>query len=153
MAHMKHTFCRICEPLCPIIARFDDGGQITELRPNPEHPSGGLACHKGLSILEIHNDPDRVNWPQRRLNPRTQARGDFAESGWDDAIADIGTRISRLPDSYGPNVLRFILAIPVRSMPLLLRLSRSSRTASKPKCALAQTLRMRPVSLSLMGDR
>src|SRR5271167_4067550 len=112
MAHVKHTFCRICEPECPIIAEFDEGGQIAALRPNADHPSGGLACHKGLSFLEVHNDPDRLNWPQRRLNPRTQPRGDFMEVGWDEAMADIGPRIARLRDTYGPNAVAVYLGNP-----------------------------------------
>jgi anaerobic selenocysteine-containing dehydrogenase len=106
MTQRKHTFCRICEPACPLIAEFDEGGQLAALRPDREHPSGSIACHKGVSFLEVvHNDPDRVNWPQKRLNPKSEPRGVFAEIGWDAAMAEIGGRIRSLRDTYGPNAI------------------------------------------------
>jgi anaerobic selenocysteine-containing dehydrogenase len=94
MAEYKHTFCRICEPYCPIIAALNDAGKVTSLSPNPTHPSGGIACHKGLAYLDIHNDPDRVNWPQKRLNPRAaEPRGEFVDTDWDTAMAEMGAKL------------------------------------------------------------
>lgn len=102
MTERRHTFCRICEPNCPLVADIDDLGRVVHLSPNFDHPCKGIACHKGLSFLEVHNDPDRLDWPQRRRNPRTEARGDFVNVEWDDAATDIGDRIRAIRDKYGP---------------------------------------------------
>jgi anaerobic selenocysteine-containing dehydrogenase len=107
VAHQKYTFCRICEPACPLVAEFDDNESLVHLSPDLEHPCGGVACHKGLSFLEIHNDPDRLNWPQKRTNPRSQARGDFVETDWDGALSEIGNRLKALRGAYGPNTVAF----------------------------------------------
>ena len=46
----KPTFCRICEPLCGMIATVEDG-RLTALRPDKDHPlSAGFACQKGVVI-------------------------------------------------------------------------------------------------------
>ena len=65
----KPTFCRICEPLCGMIATVEDG-RLTALRPDKDHPlSAGFACQKGVAFSEIVNDPDRVTTPLRRIRP------------------------------------------------------------------------------------
>ena len=112
MAHEKHTFCRICEPNCPIVAEFGEDGEISRLKPNLEHPSGGVACHKGLSFLDVHNDPDRLNWPRKRLNARLEDRGDFATISWDVAMAEIGQRIRDLREKHGHNAVAVYLGNP-----------------------------------------
>ena len=62
----KVTYCRICEPLCGMVATVEDGA-LTKVRPDPEHPlSRGFACPKGIAMAEVQNDPDRVVHPLRR---------------------------------------------------------------------------------------
>ena len=38
-AEQKVTFCRICEPLCGMVATVEDG-RVVKLRPDPDHPVG-----------------------------------------------------------------------------------------------------------------
>ena len=65
-AEQKVTFCRICEPLCGMVATVEDG-RVIKLRPDPDHPlSRGYACPKGIAMAEVQNDPDRVTHPLRR---------------------------------------------------------------------------------------
>ena len=54
----KVTYCRICEPLCGLVATVTDG-TVTQLRPDPDHPlSRGQACPKGIAFVDIQNDPE-----------------------------------------------------------------------------------------------
>ena len=49
----KPTFCRICEPLCGMIATVEDG-RLVALRPDKDHPlSAGFACQKGIAFAEV----------------------------------------------------------------------------------------------------
>lgn len=100
-----HTFCRICEPGCPIIADRDGQRGVVSLRPSREHPSGGVACHKGLSFLDVHRDPDRLDRPWRRANPRSQARGEFVPVDWSVAIEQIAVRLQDLRSRFGPDAV------------------------------------------------
>ena len=96
------TFCRICEPLCPLVAETDGNGTVLALRPDREHPvSHGFACHKGTSFAQVHHDPNRLNHPLRRTNPKSEPAGAFERVTWDDAIGDIGERLRDLRERHG----------------------------------------------------
>lgn len=92
-AEEKVTFCRICEALCGMVATVEDG-QVTRLRPDRDHPlSRGYACPKGIAMLEVQNDPDRVLYPLKRVG----GPGQFERVSWEQALEDIGARLARLP--------------------------------------------------------
>ncbi len=93
----KVTYCRICEPLCGLVATVEDG-TVTQLRPDSEHPlSRGQACPKGIAFVDIQNDPDRVLHPLKRND-----QGEFERVSWESALDDIVARLRALPrDSIG----------------------------------------------------
>ena len=92
----KITYCRICEPLCGLIATVEDG-RLVNLRPDRDHPlSQGRACPKGIAFADVQNDPDRVLSPLRR-----QPDGSFTEVGWDEALDDIAMRLRSILDTHG----------------------------------------------------
>jgi anaerobic selenocysteine-containing dehydrogenase len=110
---IKQTFCRICEPLCPISATVQDGA-VVKLEPSRDHPvSQGFACHKGLNYLQIHDHPDRVNAPLRRINSKTELPARFEPVGWDEAMADIGARLRAIRDKHGPDAISTYFGNPV----------------------------------------
>ncbi|WP_020108078.1 molybdopterin-dependent oxidoreductase [Nocardia sp. 348MFTsu5.1] len=111
MTETKATFCRICEPNCPLTATLDDHGQLLELSPAHGHQSGGIACHKGLGFADVHNDPDRVNSPQRRTNAKTEP-GKFEGTEWDSALKDIGARLRAILEEHGPNSIALFQGNP-----------------------------------------
>ena len=91
-AEQKVTFCRICEPLCGMVATVEDG-RVVKLRPDPDHPlSQGYACPKGIAMADVQNDPDRVTHPLRRT-----PAGEFERVSWEAALGDIAGRLERVP--------------------------------------------------------
>ncbi|MEO2182497.1 MAG: molybdopterin-dependent oxidoreductase, partial [bacterium] len=91
------TFCRVCEPSCGLVAEVDNN-EIVSLKPDKSHPvTKGFACHKGIATLEIHKDPDRLNYPARR-----SPEGDLERVTWDTATSEIAVRIAALKQKYGP---------------------------------------------------
>ena len=95
MIEHKPTFCRICEPLCGMIATVEDG-RLVALRPDKEHPlSSGFACQKGIAFTEVQNDPDRVTTPLRR------GPNGFEPVTWDEAMSDIAARLSAVLRQHG----------------------------------------------------
>ena len=99
----RHTFCRICEPQCPLVAEMGPDLRVVRLLPDPSHASGGIACHKGLSYLDVHNDPDRLNFPLKRVASGMQPR--FERVGWDSAMADIAHRLTQIHKEHGKGVV------------------------------------------------
>jgi anaerobic selenocysteine-containing dehydrogenase len=102
----KPTFCRICEPLCGMIATVEDG-KLVALRPDKDHPlSSGFACQKGIAFTEVHNDPDRVTTPLRR------GPNGFEAVSWETAMADIAARLSATLDRHGSGAVGWYMGNP-----------------------------------------
>jgi anaerobic selenocysteine-containing dehydrogenase len=103
---LKPTFCRICEPLCGMIATVEDG-RLISLRPDKDHPlSAGFACPKGIAFTDVVNDPDRVITPLRRS-------GDgFTEVTWDEALDDIASRLTEIHRQDGSGAIGWYFGNP-----------------------------------------
>lgn len=87
MKETKHTFCRICEASCGLVAELE-GGRIVELRPNKAHiGTDGFACMKGLNQHKMYDSPDRLQHPLKRVGDR------FERISWDQALAEIGAKV------------------------------------------------------------
>lgn len=90
MQETKHTFCRICEASCGLVAEMD-GGKIIELRPNKDHiGTDGFACMKGLNQHKMYDSPDRLQYPLKRVGDR------FERISWSQAISEIGAKTKAL---------------------------------------------------------
>src|SRR5882724_10329821 len=114
----KATFCRICEPLCGMIATVDDG-RLVSLRPDKDHPlSAGFACQKGIAFTEIVDDPDRVTTPLRRPKPDAlRASGSYHGGGlepltWAEAMSDIADRLADIHRRHGSGAIGWYYGNP-----------------------------------------
>ncbi len=102
------TFCRICEPLCGMVATVEDG-RLTKLRPDRDHPlSQGYACPKGIAMVDVQNDPDRVLYPLKRVG----GPGEFERVSWDEAMSDIGSSLKRIVGLRGPASVAWYMGNP-----------------------------------------
>jgi anaerobic selenocysteine-containing dehydrogenase len=103
----KVTFCRICEAHCGMVATVEDD-RITKLRPDPDHPlSKGYACPKGIAMLDVQNDPDRVVHPLKK-----GPDGEFHRVSWDEALDDIGERLRAIIDRNGKKSVGWYMGNP-----------------------------------------
>ena len=101
------TYCRICEPLCGLVATVEDD-RVVQLRPDRDHPlSKGFACPKGIAMAEVQNDPDRVLHPLRRT-----ADGGFERVSWDAALDDIGARLGAIRADSGGDAIGWYMGNP-----------------------------------------
>ncbi len=106
MREHKPTFCRICEPLCGMVATVEKG-RLVALRPDKDHPlSAGFACQKGIAFTEVVNDPDRVTTPLRRT-----ANG-FEPVSWDEAMTDIADRLADIHRRHGSSAIGWYYGNP-----------------------------------------
>jgi anaerobic selenocysteine-containing dehydrogenase len=102
------TFCRICEAHCGMVATVRDG-RVEQLRPDRDHPlSKGYACPKGIAMVDVQNDPDRVLHPLRR---RPSGDG-FERVSWEVAITDISERVRRILDERGADAVGWYMGNP-----------------------------------------
>ncbi len=108
MSATEHiTYCRICEPLCGMVATVEDG-RVTKLRPDKDHPlSKGFACPKGIAMTEVQNDPDRLLHPQRR-----RPDGSFEQISWETALDEIGDRLGAIRSEHGGESVGWYMGNP-----------------------------------------
>ena len=92
----KRTFCRVCEPACGLIASVQ-GNTLLSLKADREHPvSRGFVCNKGIYGADMHNDPDRLRVPLKRMPD-----GEFVPVSWDTALSEIAQRLRAVIDEHG----------------------------------------------------
>lgn len=106
MREKKITYCRICEGLCGLVAEVEDG-RLVNLSPDPEHPvSRGYFCPKGRAMLQVQNDPERVRAPLKRTG------SGWEKVSWDEAIAEVGDRLSAIRREHGSQAIGMYLGNP-----------------------------------------
>jgi anaerobic selenocysteine-containing dehydrogenase len=111
MAMVKHTYCRICESLCGLTVTVETDGDgnevILKVAPDKNHPSSaGFACVKGVRYGGIHHDPDRLNYPLKRVGSR------FQRISWKQAVNEIGSKTRALKRKHGPRTLAHYMGNP-----------------------------------------
>ncbi|MFC9839542.1 molybdopterin-dependent oxidoreductase [Rhodococcus sp. NPDC127530] len=83
-----HRICPLCESTCGLLVELE-GRDIVRVAPNPDDVmSAGHSCAKGLGLGRIEGDPDRIRTPLLRT-----AGGGFREATWDEAFAEIESRL------------------------------------------------------------
>ena len=94
--HKQKTYCRICEAHCGLEVEVSEDEHVISVKPDKHHPvSKGYACIKGTGIGTLHTDPDRVNYPMKRIG------GVLQKISWNQAIKEIGTKVRQLRNSHG----------------------------------------------------
>src|SRR4029077_21127103 len=89
-----------------MVADVDDRA-VTRLYPDAAHPvTRGYACVKGPAMLDVHRDPARLDFPERRDGNR------WTRASWDDAFADIGTRLAAIRRAHGPDSIGVYIGNP-----------------------------------------
>lgn len=92
-----------CPDTCATVTTVRDGKAI-DIRGNPEHPiTQGFLCAKVNRYLERTYHPDRLLRPLRRVGPK--GTGTFVEASWDEALADITTRLGDILRTHGPEAI------------------------------------------------
>ncbi|WP_082983227.1 molybdopterin-dependent oxidoreductase [Mycobacterium sp. 1423905.2] len=89
-----HT-CPLCEAMCGLRIRVE-GGQVTGIRGHRDDVwSRGHICPKGVSLGELHHDPDRIRRPLVKVDGRWQ------EVSWDAAFRRCTELLTPVIREYG----------------------------------------------------
>jgi anaerobic selenocysteine-containing dehydrogenase len=94
------TTCKSCHGGCGVLVTVEDG-VITHIEGNPDTPTRGTMCSKGLSSIQHVNHPDRLLYPLKRAGER--GGGKWERLSWDQALDIIATKIKDSVARYGPS--------------------------------------------------
>ncbi len=99
--------CNLCEAICGLELTIEDrpeGPKVTSIRGNPDDPlSRGHICPKGVALADIHEDPDRLRHPVKRVGEGPDAQ--WEEISWDEALDLTADGIARTINEHGRNAL------------------------------------------------
>ena len=92
-----------CPDTCSMIFEVE-GGKLTGVRGNPDHPMtrGGL-CVKLKDYEKRHYHPGRLLYPMRRSGPK--GSGQFTRISWDEALDEIVSRWQAIIAEHGPQAI------------------------------------------------
>ncbi len=91
--------CRACIAACAVLVHVQNG-RVIKIEGNPESPmSQGGVCAKGLSGIQALYNPNRLQYPMRRVGER--GGNDWERITWEEAIEEIATKINEFSDRYG----------------------------------------------------
>jgi anaerobic selenocysteine-containing dehydrogenase len=94
------TVCLLCSSGCGMLAKTTDG-RVVKMEGSPMHPINlGALCPKGQAAPELIYNPDRLQFPVRRIGER--GAGQWEAISWDDAIAQVAQRLNMLRDEGRP---------------------------------------------------
>jgi len=95
--------CNLCEAICGLEVTVE-GDRVTSIRGNPADPlSRGHICPKGVSLADVHSDPDRLRRPVRRVGDGADA--EWVEIGWDEALDRVADGLARAINEHGRDAL------------------------------------------------
>jgi len=146
---VTYRACHLCEALCGIEIRTR-GDEIVSVRGDAADPfSRGHVCPKAVALIDIHNDPDRLRGPVRRVGEN------WEPIGWEEAFDLVANRIAAIQREHGANSLGIYLGNPnahhVGSILNLPSLIRSLGTRNRFSATSVDQLPQHVVSHAMYG--
>src|SRR5438874_3680488 len=108
--------CNLCEAICGLTIEVE-GQKIVSIRGDAADPfSRGHVCPKAVALQDIHDDPNRLRRPMRRIGPRGLASTgdihDWTEIGWDEALDLAAEKLASIQSRYGDNAVGYYAGNP-----------------------------------------
>ncbi len=95
---LKRTYCKICMTCCGLVAEVANDSKILKVKADREHPiTKGYSCPKGRATGQAYHLDQPITQPLMRKD------GELVEVSWDEALDDIGRRLRKVVDTYGPH--------------------------------------------------
>jgi len=98
--------CHLCEAICGLEIKTQ-GDEILSIKGDKDDPiSKGFICPKATAIADIHNDPDRIRKPLKRVGE------EWVEISWEEAINTTAERLVNIQETHGDNAVGFYAGNP-----------------------------------------
>jgi len=109
--HETRGYCPLCISRCGAISTVD-AGRLIQVRPDPEHPTGGSFCIKGRAAPELVHSDRRLLHPMMRTRPKGDPDPGWRRVSWDEALAFAADRMRQSAERYGPESVVFGVTTP-----------------------------------------
>lgn len=135
--------CPLCEACCGLEVQTE-GTRVVSIRGAKDDPfSGGFLCPKGVSLKDLHEDPDRLR------QPMIKRQGRHEPISWEAAFEEIERRLRPLIVTHGPDAVALSFGNPAaHKVGLLAYTPRLARALGTRNVFSASTLDQMPKQLS-----
>ncbi|MFC1900052.1 molybdopterin-dependent oxidoreductase [Chloroflexota bacterium] len=100
--YWAYTICGGCYGVCGARVRVVDGSPVS-IESVPESDLGGRGgmCGKGVATIIDYHDPNRVNYPVKRTNPKKGTGEDpkWERISWDEALDTISEKLIKIRET------------------------------------------------------
>ena len=148
----RHITCVLCEASCGLQVTLGPDREIKDLRGHAHDPlSRGHICPKAFALQDIHDDPDRLQRPLRKID------GEWVQVSWHEAIEHVARRLHEVQSEHGRDAVGVYLGNPnVHSLGALthnLQLVRTIRTRNVFSATSVDQLPHQVVAWMLYGHQ
>ncbi|MEQ9587952.1 MAG: molybdopterin-dependent oxidoreductase [Parvibaculaceae bacterium] len=98
-AEAKYSVCSICDIGCQVRTEVKDG-QVSRVIAHDNPMLANNICFKGVAAPSIHNHPDRLRKPLKRVGERGEDK--WEEISYEQAMDEIAERLKKVVNQYGP---------------------------------------------------
>ncbi len=104
--HTHYRSCNLCEAMCGVAIEHD-GERVLAIRGDERDPfSRGYICPKATGLRAIHEDPDRLRTPMRRVGDR------FEPISWKKAYEEAARGLLGVQEKHGKDAVGIYLGNP-----------------------------------------
>ena len=87
--------CNLCEAMCGVKVEYQ-GEHVLNIAGDPDDlHSNGYICPKGFALQDLHNDPERLKTPLKRVGDK------WLPIDWDQAFDEVAERLVGIQNKYG----------------------------------------------------
>jgi anaerobic selenocysteine-containing dehydrogenase len=104
----KFHVCELCEAGCGLAIEVHGDRAVAVRGDEQDVLSRGFICPKGVAMLALQDDPDRLRTPVRRT-----AAGGFEPISWDEAFDLAATGIKAVQKAHGRDAVAVYLGTPM----------------------------------------
>ncbi len=140
---IHHRICPLCEACCGLEIKVNEGRVISIRGDANDVFSAGYICPKAVALKDLHEDPDRLRTPLIKRN------GVFEEASWEEAFAEIESRLPPLMAAHGRDATGVVVGNPsAHKIGLLTYFGKLARALGTQNVFSASTLDQMPKQLS-----
>ena len=111
MPTTHHRACHLCEAICGLVIETE-GNEILSIKGDPEDPlSRGHICPKAIALRDIHEDPDRLRRPVKKIRD-ANGQPQWQEISWDEALDTTADRLFDTHERHGVDAIGVYLGNP-----------------------------------------
>ncbi|MCJ7557944.1 MAG: molybdopterin oxidoreductase family protein [Gammaproteobacteria bacterium] len=98
--------CHLCEALCGVEILIENDRVVTVRGDRHDPFSHGHICPKAVALKDLHEDPDRLRRPMRKVD------GQWQECEWQEAYQVVATKLAQIATKHGHDAVAVYLGNP-----------------------------------------